>query len=153
MTSISSTINNQELQKGLNLLGLKLSENEFAALQAGRITSLKKRSLGEIGSIFILAAAMATKNICKSKSKKTVTFQDLPTTTVDFDTKHLWSGVPTHCWIDDSQKKHCICLTLEETHPAVYCCVSASCVNQTAIARPSDVSDQPKNAQSLEGNV
>lgn len=107
----------QELQKGLYRVGLKLSESEVNELNVGNIVSLKTLGLGEIGSVFILAAAVCH---CKlSKDKKPITFQDLPTVGQDYN---CCAGIPIYCWESDSFGKRCLHLTLIDGLPALRTC-------------------------------
>lgn len=115
MSESLQSLNPQEIQKGVHLLGLNISESELNELKSGSIISLEGRGLGEIGSIFILAEALSRMN-----SVKNVTFQDLRK--VVTEPSHT-SGIPIYCWNTDSLRKCCLCLTLINGKPAVrtYC--------------------------------
>jgi hypothetical protein len=56
-----------ELQKGLNRVGLTLSESELNELNIGNTISLEGMELSEIGSVFILASAISALNSGKPK--------------------------------------------------------------------------------------
>ncbi|YAF97321.1 MAG: hypothetical protein AB3A66_06565 [Nodularia sp. CChRGM 3473] len=111
LTSIPST---NEIHKGLHLLGLSLSELELNDLKIGQTISLETRSLGEIGSMFILAAALSAVNL--GKTKKTVTFGDLPQVVNESANS---PGIPIYCWISDTLNKKCLYLTLVDGKPAL----------------------------------
>lgn len=106
-------------RKSLDLLGLCLSESEVNELSSGNIVSLESRSLGEIGSLFILAAALSASNF--GSTKKTITFQDLPQAVSEFPG---CSGIPISSWnLDSAFGKCCLYLTLVDGKPALrtYC--------------------------------
>lgn len=98
-----------EIQKGINLLGLKISPSELNELQTGNIISLEGRGLSEIGAVFILAEALSAVN-----SVKSITFGDLPKVA----TTSRCSGIPIYCWNSDDCKC-CILLTLVDGNPAI----------------------------------
>jgi hypothetical protein len=103
-----------EVNKGLYLLGLKLSEDELDNLQSGQIVSLESRCLGEIGSMLILATALSATNLGKYKQK--ITFQDLP----KISTKSEQSfGLPIYCWQAD-KAKYCLYLSFVEGKLAIH---------------------------------
>jgi hypothetical protein len=78
-----------ELRRGINRIGLNLSESEFNALVQGNSVDLEGRGLSEIGSIFIMAAAVAC------------------------------PGIPIYCWLSDLDKKCCVYLTLTDSKPVL----------------------------------
>ncbi len=101
-----------EVQKGIKLIGLHISEFELTQLERGNTISLENRRLGEIGSVFILAEALSAVN----SVKRNITFQDLPQTVREFS----WcSGVPIYCWNSDLIGKCCLILTLVDGKPAI----------------------------------
>jgi len=104
-------INSEEIQKGINLLGLNLSEFEMNELKLYKIVSLEGRRLSEIGSIFILAEALSARN-----SIKNVTFEKLLTVVVE-PSSH--TGIPVYCWHCKVLGKCCLLLTLIEGNPAI----------------------------------
>jgi hypothetical protein len=55
-----------EIQKGINLLGLEISDLELEQLKSGNIVSLESKSLSEIGSMLILAEALLKMNSVKA---------------------------------------------------------------------------------------
>ncbi|MBR8840329.1 MAG: hypothetical protein DSM106950_41660 [Stigonema ocellatum SAG 48.90 = DSM 106950] len=111
MTNSSS---NSTMKKGADLLGLTLSYSELNELQSGKHISLEDRSLSEIGSVFILASALAAAN--SDKTKKTITFRDLPEAATD---SKCCSGIPIYCWNSGSSGKICLYLTLVNGKPAI----------------------------------
>lgn len=111
MSEVLQTLNPKEIKKGIQRLGLKLSDLELNALTTGQSVSLESRDLSEIGSVFILAAALSAQNL--DKPKKTVVFQDLPKNCSGC------TGLPIYCWTGDTVEKHCLCLTLINGNPAV----------------------------------
>ncbi|NEO45100.1 MAG: hypothetical protein F6K55_13605 [Moorea sp. SIO4A3] len=122
MSEVLRTFNFKEINKGINYLGLNLSDLELKLLQVGETVSLDARDLSEIGSVFILAAALSAKN--SDQPKKTVIFQDLPKNCSGC------SGLPIHCWTDESIEKHCLCLTLVNGSPAVGINCPSKCKSQ-----------------------
>jgi hypothetical protein len=99
-----------EIQKGINLVGLKISEAELNELKSGNTISLEGRGLSEIGSVFILAEALSARNLVKA-----ITFQDLPKV---FIQSSSCSGVPIYLWNSDLLGKCCLLLTLVNGKPA-----------------------------------
>lgn len=114
MPELTSTPKEFIFDKYLNLLGLSLSESEMNQLNIGDIVSLEKRDLSEIGSVFILATALSKKNF--GKSKKSITFQDLPTVVHQ---SNSCSGIPLFCWDSTSFARRCLYLTLVNGIPAL----------------------------------
>ena len=106
-----------ELKKGLQRVGLSLTESELNELDFGHIISLEKMDLGTIGSLFILASAASALNL--GKSKRSIVFQDLPKMTQDYQG---CSGIPIYCWSSDFAGKRCLYLTVVEGKPAVRVC-------------------------------
>ena len=107
------SINN--FHKSLNLLGLSLSDSEVNELTSGNTVSLESRSLGEIGSLFILASALSASNF--GKAKKTITFKDLPQVASEFPG---CSGIPISSWNLESPLGKCfLYLTLADNKPAL----------------------------------
>ena len=122
--------------KGLNLLGLALSESELNELESRNYFSLANRNLSEIGSVFILAAAIAASNL--GKTKKTITFGDLVKTVTE---STFCSGIPIYSWNSVSAGKCCLYLSLVAGKPALltHCesqseTESSDLVNLTAIS-------------------
>ncbi len=97
-----------QIQKGINLLGLKVSETDLQALQAGHTISLGSKRLGEIGSILILAEALALVNLVKS-----ITFGDLLKAA-----QEPAAGIPIYCW-NSEYGKCSLCLTLIDGNVAI----------------------------------
>ena len=102
------------IDKCLHILGLNLSESEIDELKIGKLVSLESRDLSEIGSVFILAAALSATNL--GNPKKKIVFRDLHQSLKE--SAHC-SGIPIYCWQNDSQKKCCIYLTLIDGKPAI----------------------------------
>ncbi len=107
-----------KIHKCLNLLGLNLSESEINKLTGGHIVSLESRGLSEIGSLFILAAALSASNL--GKTKKPITFGDLPKSVAE---SASCSGIPVYSWdIDPPSGKCGLYLTLVDGQPALRVC-------------------------------
>jgi hypothetical protein len=106
-----------ELQKGLNRVGLTLSESELNELNIGNTISLEGMELSEIGSVFILASAISAVN--SGKPKKPITFRDLPQA---FKESACCCGLPLYCWSSNFLGKCCLYLTLLDGKPAVRTC-------------------------------
>jgi hypothetical protein len=118
MSELMQSINHHKIQKSLNLLGLKLSETELNELKTGKTVSLEGRGLSEIGSLFILASALSTSIL--GKTKNTITFRDLPEAVTE---STCCSGIPIYCWnCDPPYRKCCLYLTLVHGKPAVQTC-------------------------------
>ena len=109
--SITQNMEVSEIQKGINLLGLKISEYELNQLQSRNSISLEGRGLSEIGSVFILAEALWAVN-----SVKSITFADLPKLATETS---RCSGIPLYCWNCDIFGKSCILLTLVDGKPTI----------------------------------
>jgi hypothetical protein len=114
MSELIETLGNSTIKKGANLLGLTLSDCELNELELGKYISLENRSLSEIGSIFILASAIADTNGCKIK--KNITFGDLPKVIAHSGCS---SGIPVYCWQSESSGKLCLYLTLIGSKPVI----------------------------------
>ena len=117
MSQLTPSRIDSPIHKCLHILGLNLSESEIGELKVGKLVSLESRDLSEIGSVFILAAALSAVNL--GKTNKKITFRDLPQSLKE--SAHC-SGIPIYCWQDDSQKRCCIYLTLIDGKPAVHTC-------------------------------
>lgn len=113
MSNLMPATSNQEIRKGLHLLGLNLSDSELNEAQIGDTILLENRPLGEIGSMFILAAALAAASI----GQKKITFQDLYQKMTESSPNGY--GVPVYCWQDPSQHRYCIYLALIHGKPAI----------------------------------
>lgn len=100
-----------EIQKGINRLGLKISESELNELKLGNPISLAGRRLSEIGSMFILAEALSAIH-----SVKKITFQDLPKIVTG---SSGFYGVPIHCWNSELLGKCWLVLTLDDGKPVI----------------------------------
>ncbi len=115
MVQLTSNFNHiNEIKKGLTLVGLNFSDSELQELQTEHIISLENKSLGEIGSLFILAAAISSINLGNPRRK--ITFRDLPQIVEDSTCS---SGIPIHSWDDEILSKKCLYLTLVEGKPAI----------------------------------
>ena len=51
MSTILHSLRTSEIEKGISLLGLKITESELNELQIGNAISLEGRGLSEIGSV------------------------------------------------------------------------------------------------------
>ncbi len=109
--SITQNMEVSEIQKGINLLGLKISEYELNQLQSRNSISLEGRGLSEIGSVFILAEALWAVN-----SVKSITFGKSPKVSTETS---RYSGIPIYCWNCERIGKCCIVLTLIDGNPAI----------------------------------
>lgn len=106
------------LQKGLDRIGLSLSETELNELNIGNIITLETMELDKIGSAFILASAVFATS--SENSKKSITFKDLPQAVQECA---CCSGIPIHCWKSDSVPgKRYLYLTVVNSVPAVRVC-------------------------------
>lgn len=101
-------LESSEIQKGINLVGLKISESELNELN-GNTISLEGRNLSEIGSVFILASALSAVN-----SVKAITFRDLPKVFISSSC----CGGSIYSWNSDLLGKCCLLLTLVDGKPA-----------------------------------
>jgi len=118
MTELTKSLDKYPIQKGFNLLGLELSDLELNELQYKKYISLESRDLSEIGTLFILAAALSAAN--SGNIKKTITFRDL----IKAATESVGcSGIPIYCWNSNSAGKCYLYLTLVASKPAIrtYC--------------------------------
>ena len=97
-----------QIQKGISLIGLKVSETDLQELQSGNMVSLGGKRLGEIGSVLILTEALALVNLVKS-----ITFGDLLKAS-----EETCAGIPIYCW-NSEQGKCCLCLTLIDGNLAI----------------------------------
>lgn len=111
MSNLTQSLEISEIQKGINLLGLNISESELNELKSGNTISLEGRGLSEIGSVFILAEALSA-----VISVKTITFRDLPKILTE---SSRCSGIPIYCWSSELFGKCCLFLTLLDGKPAV----------------------------------
>ena len=118
LTKQTEILEINQLQKGLERIGLMLSELEVNELNLGNIISLAGKDLSEIGSVFILASAISAVN--SGKGKKKITYQDLPKGVQDCA---CCSGILIHCWNSDfTLGKRCLYLTLADGKPAIRIC-------------------------------
>lgn len=108
-----------ELRRGINRIGLNLSESELNALEQGSSVSLEGRGLSEIGSMFIMAAAVAALNLGKPRTP--LKFSDLPTLVEQNSSSEKVNcpGLPIYCWLSDLDKKQCVYLTLTDSKPVL----------------------------------
>jgi hypothetical protein len=109
--NINRVLLTQELNKGLNKVGLSLSPTELTLLSSGYPVSLENRQLGEIGCVFILAAAISAANL----GKKNITFKDLPSV----DGYHNLSGLPLYYLNCNCVNKYCLYLILLKSRPTL----------------------------------
>lgn len=116
MSKLSQTLYSHEIQKGIYLLGLNISEFELKELLSGNIISLENRGLSEIGLLFILAEALSALN-----SFKNVTFRDLSEVVTEASSS---CGIPIFCW-DSELGKCCLYLTLVNGKPALKTCTNS----------------------------
>lgn len=114
MSDQTSSSDSPQLQKNLNLLGLKLTDSELNEVQVGSEISLEDRSLGEIGSVFILAAALSAAN--SKNPRKPVTFRDL---IQSLNESNDCQGIPIVCWNCSAQGRRCLYLTFSEGKPTL----------------------------------
>lgn len=105
------SLETHQVEKAIQLLGLQISENELDKLKFGNAISLEHRSLSEIGSIFILAEALAATN-----SVKNITFSYFEKVAVE--SSHC-SGISFYSWNSELFGQCCLFLTLIDGKPAV----------------------------------
>lgn len=118
-------LENDKLEKGLNQIGLKLSESELNHLNTGKTIFLDNIELGKIGSIFIMASALFAKN--QLNSKKSMTFEKLSKKVRDC---FSGSGITLYCWNSESiSEKHCLYFTLIDGIPALKICCRVRAIN------------------------
>lgn len=118
-------LENDKLEKGLNQIGLKLSELELNHLNTGKTIFLDNIELDKIGSIFIIASALFAKN--QLNSKKSMTFKNLSKKVQDYCTH---SGITLYCWNSESMsEKHCLYFTLIDGIPALKICCRIRSIN------------------------
>jgi hypothetical protein len=112
---VESAINleNTKISKVVNLIGLKLSDEELTNLKFGNNISLESRKLSEIGLVFILAEAILRKNLVTVKN---ITFCHLQETVSEVS-QH--SGIPIYCWDFETSGKYCLLLALVDGKPAI----------------------------------
>ncbi|TRU53160.1 MAG: hypothetical protein EWV91_02350 [Microcystis aeruginosa Ma_QC_Ca_00000000_S207] len=112
-------LESHELRRGINRIGLNLSDLELQALEQGNSVSLEGRGLSEIGSMFIMAAAVAAINL--GKPRTLLKFSDLPTLVepnIPPENANC-PGIPIYCWLSDLDKKRCVYLTLTDSKPVL----------------------------------
>ncbi|HLO85758.1 MAG TPA: hypothetical protein VK203_12230 [Nostocaceae cyanobacterium] len=102
------------IRKGIERIGLTMSEAEINALRFGQTISLADRGLGELGSLFILVSALSQSLL--GKPYKTITFQDL---LVQMTDSASCSGVPIYAWNAEDTSRCCLYLTMMEGIPAI----------------------------------
>jgi len=110
-------IDTNELKKGLQRVGLSLTEPQLSKLRLGKLLSLEEMELGAIGSLFILASAASALNL--ERRKHPIAFQDLPKATQGCQG---CAGIPFYCWQSDGMSKRCLYLTIVDGKPAVNVC-------------------------------
>ncbi|MEH2154756.1 hypothetical protein [Nostoc sp.] len=106
--------NNSTIRKGIERIGLSISEGEINALRFGKTISLEDRGLGELGSLFILVSALSQPLL--GKLHKTLTFQDLLGKVTD---SAPCSGVPIYAWNAEDTSRCYLYLTTIEGKPAI----------------------------------
>jgi hypothetical protein len=106
--------NNSTIRKGIERIGLSISEAEINALRFGKTISLEDRGLGELGSLFILVSALSQPLL--GKLHKTLTFQDLLGQLTD---SAPCSGVPIYAWNAEDTSRCYLYLTITEGKPAI----------------------------------
>jgi hypothetical protein len=106
--------NTDEIKKGLKLVGLNFSDSELYELETQQIISIEDKSLDEVGSVLILAAAISSVNL--GCPKKKFTFRDLPQVV---HSSACSSGIPIYCWDDEKLIKKCLYLTLMQGKPVI----------------------------------
>ncbi len=107
----------REIQKGINRLGLTLSEAEINDIKVGKNISLESRCLSEIGSLFILASAISA--VSSGKKTNNITFKDLPEAV---NNSPSCTGIPIYFWDSDALGKCALYLTLVNGKPGIIPC-------------------------------
>jgi hypothetical protein len=112
-------LESHELRRGINRIGLNLSDLELQALEQGNSVSLESRGLSEIGSMFIMAAAVAAINL--GKPRQPIKFSDLPTIGDENNCCQSSNcpGLPIYCWLSESDQKRCLYLSLTDGKPVL----------------------------------
>jgi hypothetical protein len=113
--------NIDEIQKGAELLGIKLIQSDLELLQAGETLSLSSKKLAEIGTAFILAQSIA--ELC---SVDCTCFQDLCSEQKikQGKQKKNFSGLPVYCWKKEGHE-YCVLFTIQGCNPALKCELSS----------------------------
>jgi hypothetical protein len=110
-----------ELSKGLKRIGLSLSDLQLHQIYNGETVSLENLGLSEIGSVFMLVAAVSTIHL--GRGKQPIIFGDLTKTASECDCS---AGLPICCWDVEDERKCCLYLTLVDGKPAICICTKAS---------------------------
>lgn len=103
----------EEIHQGVKSLGLNLTEKELASLQSGNLVLLEQRRLSEIGSIFILAAALCPLN--SDQKRKTPLFLDIYASEQPASNQQ---GIPVYCWSKKPSERACLYLFLANGIPS-----------------------------------
>ncbi len=117
MSQSTQNLETDAIQKGLNRLGLTLSELEINEIKMGKTISLEGKCLSEIGSLFILASAISAVNL--GKKMQNITLRDLPKAVTDSPS---CAGIPLYCWHSNSLGKCTLYLTLVDGKPGISPC-------------------------------
>ena len=105
----------KEIQKRLNNIGLNFAQNELGELNQGQKISLKFLEISKLGSMFILASAIAAINI--GTTRKPITLKDLSKPSPDSSS---CSGILIYQWNSEFYGKRSLYLTILEGYPAIY---------------------------------
>lgn len=114
MSEFTQNTITSKVRKYCNLLGLDLSESEINELESKNYISLEGRALSEVGSVFILVAALSSAN--SGTDRKNITFQDLAQEVTD---SAYCAGILLCCWNSEPAGKCCLYLTLVASQLAV----------------------------------
>lgn len=117
MSYFTQGLENGEIQKAINRLGLTLSESEINDIKVGKHISLESRCLSEIGSLFILASAISANSLGKKMNH--ITFRDLPEAVHN---SASCTGIPIYSWDSESLGKCSLYLTLVNGKPGISPC-------------------------------
>lgn len=109
--NLSGITEQKELEAILQKLGLDLSGSELNQLYCGQFVSLENLALADVGTIFILASAIANHNF----KRKNISFRDLLLLSGTTDS----FGIPLYCWDNDTSAKYYLRLTFMEGVPMI----------------------------------
>jgi|GEM_PF-4813550 len=111
-------LENSELKKALERIGLVLSEAEINDLNRGKTILLENMELSQIGLVLIIASALLANN--QGQDKTAITFKDLP------KKAHNCSsclGIPLYsCKCELNDEFRCVYLTFINGIPALKIC-------------------------------
>lgn len=114
------TSEKEEITKGLDRVGLVLDATEISELEQGQTIPIDRMSLGEIGAVFILAAAVAGTYTRGGKTK--MSFGDLQNQ----------ASIALYCWEMPQIGTRSLCLMFSDGQPALTICNTPASMPQAA---------------------